>query len=222
MPAMSAIARTRRLAALVTGASLLVLVGASCAAGRGAGTGGSGQPATPPAPATRAPSLDPAPAQQAPVGRDATVAKGTGYRFTLPAGWQRAVTAVRREGPTDSTVDLSVAGRPSGGGVAASVTVLLTPARGVSLEDYAAARRDLLARQPGHRLLGQYRHLRVAGVPAVTLDVAYSVTGASLRARQLSCLRGDRAYDIVLTADEGSFPTDVVTFEQLLATWSWS
>jgi DcrB len=154
-------------------------------------------------------------------------ARGTGYRFTLPADWRDTTTEVKKEfadaGQNDlaAQIDLTVAGATTAG-FATNVSVLVQPSQGATLDDIVAAGRTQLAQTREDFLpVGQPEQLSLTGTPAMAHEYTYILNGVPIHSRQVVCLRGDSAYGVSFLAHSSVFTTDRAAFDQILASWAW-
>jgi len=201
------VARANGGAVAVAAAVVVLALSNVACAGLGNGEWAATPPTTPDAP----------PQPAAPVVDGSTIS-GTGYRFTIPAGWQPAANAVVGEG---GTVDLTIAGSSVTMGVRPVIDVMLETGTWKTVADYAAEHRDRLAGQAGITLQGASRPQTVAGSPAVAMEFTYRHQ-TRLRARQVLCLHHGRGYVITLHTYETASPEDLTAFDQSLGAWSWT
>lgn len=148
------------------------------------------------------------------------VVRGTGYRFTLPAGWQDATARAKKSHGVKAPA-LVLAGTWTQG-VRSNLDVDTYPSRGSALAELVAEGRSELNRvlQDG-RPLGELERFRVAGTPAMAHEFTFSKNGYPLRGRQVACLRGGSLYSVTLIAHRQAFTTERAALDQVLASWSW-
>jgi DcrB len=145
--------------------------------------------------------------------------RGTGYRFSLPAGWRDGTTEAKKT--FTEKIDAAVIG-PQTGGFSPNVIIASDPYRGLALADHLAATRKEQAevwQDPRH--LGQPEPLSLAGTPALVHEYTYMLEGRPLHGRQVACLRSDRVLFVTLTADPETFATDRAALDQIITSWSW-
>lgn len=145
--------------------------------------------------------------------------RGTGYSFSLPAGWRDATTEAKQT--FTEKVDVAVVG-PTSGGVTPHVLVAFDPDRGLTLADHLAATRKEQAEVfQDARHLGQPEQFSLAGTPALVHEYTYTLNGIPAHGRQVACRRDDRVLFVTLTAGQQTFPSDRAALDQIIVSWSW-
>lgn len=151
------------------------------------------------------------------VSRTARGGEPVGFSVALPVSWIDVTAAVEeRQGAV--LVDLVM--KPSTPSEARIVV-----ARSVRyMDDPAPAKADIgsvregIEREFGDSLV-RSRSMRLAGEPAIALDIAPGADG--LQSRQIAVMRGGQVLFVNLAAPKAQWDATLSVFEDVLASWSW-
>jgi hypothetical protein len=151
------------------------------------------------------------------VSRTARGREPLAFSLALPAAWTDVTSSVpERQGP----VFVDVVLKPQ----TPSEARIVVSRSASYLEDPAPARADITAIRKSYEQefgdgVTRSRLVRLAGEPAVALDIAPGADG--LRSRQMAVMREGQVVLLNLTAPKDEWTALLAAFDRVVASWRW-
>jgi hypothetical protein len=185
---------------------------------------GCGEADTPaPSDATRSATPEPSPSPESGTqAQDGSTVRGTGYSFTVPAGWRDAKgefegSAVRID--TAYAAQTATDGFPTNVNVVRETLPNLEPR---AFDEAVTAFQAQMAPRALDGTLTKIHKFELDGAPGRAWTFESKRKGNRIRVAQVVALKGRAFYTITFTAPAGEADRSEKQFEQIMETWRWS